>query len=419
MMAASRIAGGLLLAAAVALVWFDFRDVRAFEALRDAELLPAPPGQAFHTYSHPPAARRAARDWRVDPQLARSILGESLSLYPLESGPWLALARMEASQGRASSPDLAAHLEAAVSVQPLNDSVRWEAAQIALHGGDALLAQGHLEHWVRDDARRVPVALSIAQRWIEEPQALVASLVPATLEHQTEAMEFALRQGNDELAELIWAAAAGTQTLASPLFLTFADYLMSAGQTERLVELWSAHDAEYAPWGVPNGDFSRELGTAQGLNWDVRSTPAGVHIGRDSSEYFDAPASLRLDFKGTHNLGLNRPRLRIPVRPGVRYRLAGYWKGEALTTRARPYITVRMLGARWNERIPVPGDLFGWEEFAVDFETPETVRMIEFAIRRDPTDNFDRNIDGDLWLDSLRLDTLADPLDAPMAGTAP
>jgi len=417
MLTVGRIAGGLLLLAAATLALLDFRDTRAFEALREAELLPAATGPGdWHTYSHAPAARRAVRDWRVDPTRARSILQASLALYPLEARPWLGLARIEASQGRIDSPDLAAHLEAAASVQPDSSSVRWDAAQIALHAGDQALAQGHLERWVAEDARRVPVALSIAQRWIESPEQLMASLVPPTMEHRAEAMEYALRQGNGELAEAVWSETSQSQSLDSPLFLSFADYLMSAGQVERLVALWSEQDPQYRPWDVPNGDFSRELGAPSGLNWDVRSLPEGVHVGRDSAEFHDPPASLRLDFKGTHNLRLNRPRLRIPVQPLTRYRLSGAWKGEALTTRARPYLNIRMLGARWSERIPAPGDLFGWEAFAVEFEVPETVQMIEFSIRRDSTNNFDRNIDGDLWLDSLRIEPLPTedrPNDAP------
>jgi hypothetical protein len=154
------------------------------------------------------------------------------------------------------------------------------------------------------------------------------------------------------------------------------------------------------------------------LNWDIEYLPDGVRIARDTSEYQDAPASLHLDFKGTHNLQLSRPRIRIPVQAGMRYRLSGYWKGRALTTRARPYISFRMFGARWNEQIQVPGDLFDWQEFSVEFFVPEPVQSIEFSIRRDSTNAFDRNIDGDLWLDSLRLEVLPEPAELAPSETA-
>jgi len=419
MLAASRIAGGLLLAVAVVVTLLDFRDLRVYhDQSGSAPLAEATGPGPFHTYSHAPAARRAVQDWRVDPERAKSILRASLDRYPLESAPWLGLARIEASERGDFSSNLAANLESAVATQPKASSVRWEAAQIALHAGDPPLAQHHLEEWVKGDAKRVPVAISIVRRWITEPEALVAAMIPSTPEHQTETMEFAFRQRDRDLAEVVWQDVADTQNLDSPLFLTYADFLLRVGETERLVALWSQFDRHYRPGDVPNGDFSRELGAARGLNWDVAYPPDGVRIERDTSEFHDAPASLHLDFKGTHNLRLNKPRIRLPVQMGMRYRLSGFWKGRALTTRARPSINVRTLGARWNERIPVPGDLFDWQEFSVEFEVPETVRLIEFSVLRDPTNNFDRNIDGDLWLDSLRLDLLPDSAPDAAAETA-
>ncbi len=416
MLTASRIAGGLLLAFALLVTLFDYRDLRSYQAQLENATLPEANGSGpFHTYSHAPAARRAVQDWRVDPERAKSILNTSLDRYPLESGPWLGLARIEASERGRFSSSLSANLEAAVATQPNASSVRWEAAQIALHAGDQALAQHHLQAWVRGDARRVSAAMSIVRRWMPDPRALVAVLIPTTTEHLTAAMEFAFRQGDRALAEVVWGDVSETQNLDSPLFLTYADFLLRVGETERLMALWSQVDRHYRPGGIANGDFSRELGPAQGLNWDIEYLPDGVRIARDTSEYHDAPASLHLDFKGTHNLQLNRPRIRIPVQAGMRYRLSGYWKGRALTTRARPYINVRTLGARWNERIQVPGDLFDWQEFSVEFVVPDAVQSIEFSVLRDATNAFDRNIDGDLWLDSLRLEGLPDP--AQLAST--
>jgi len=407
MLIAGRIAGGLLLALALLAALLDYRDLRGFDRSSDGIQLPPVTGPGpFHTYSHAPAARRAVREWRIAPEQAISILKTSLELYPLESGPWLGLARIEASQRGEFSPTLAANLEAAVTVQPNQQSVRWEASQVALHAGDQALAQHHLQQWVKGDARRLSSAMSTVQRWINDPDELVEALVPPTPEHRAAAMDFAFRQRDRELAEIIWREVAGTQTLDAPLFLTYADFLLAEGETDRLVALWSEFDDYYQPGEVPNGDFSREFGPAQGLNWHISGTPDGVRIGRDTSEFYSAPASLLLDFKGTHNLQLNRPRIRIPVQTGTRYRLSGFWRGQALTTRARPFVNVRTLGARWNEQIRVPGDLFDWQEFSVELVVPPSVKLIELSVRRETTNAFDRNIDGELWLDSFRLEML-------------
>jgi len=401
-----RITASIFLCLASLIALMDFLDFRAYrDATNSIPLPPESSASIFHTYSHLPAARGATRKWRADPARAQTVLETSLVRYPLESPTWLALARMQASQESEFSASLAANLTAAVSVQPKNRAIQWRAAQVALHAGDQSLAEHHLRQWVEGDARDLSTALFIVRRWIDEPERLVDRMLPATEQHQAEAMQFAFRQRDRHLAEVVWQQAAPDQSLESPLFLTYADFLMASGEIDRLVTLWDEFDRHYRSGEVANGDFSRALGPANGLNWRSRDTD-GVRIVRDTDNFYYSPASLMLDFKGSHNLRLNNPQIRIPVEGGKRYELFGFWRASALTTRSKPYVNVRALGARLSEQINVPDDTFDWQRFAIELTIPPDVRLIELSIRRDATDAFDRNIDGDLWLDGVQIKAL-------------
>ncbi|OAB56629.1 hypothetical protein AY599_26200 [Leptolyngbya valderiana BDU 20041] len=390
----------------LAAVAADYFELRRFNAVaeQDAVVSPLGPG-LYDTFSIHPAARQAARNWAVDPDHAAELLAEAADLYPLEALPWLAQARIKA--GRDGDPAvLKADLLAGVAVQPGSSTTRWQAAQIALHAGDLDLAEQLLRLWAEGQARDLGQALFIAGRWIRDPDELLDRIVPPTQAHWESAMDFAYRQRNRDLAEAVWARLASSQALDSPLFLTYFEFLLREGEVDEAMALWQRSDARYRPGTVLNGGFDQDFGPARGLNWRVDRLPEGVRIDRDLETFVEAPASLRVDFAGSHNLRLAHPSIQVPLVEGRRFRLTGYWRGQGLTTRARPYLFVRAVDGAMNRRLDVPGAQFGWQEFSVDLDLPEGARLIEISLRRDSTQAFDRYIGGTLWLDEIEIEPL-------------
>lgn len=404
--------------AGLAAVGSDYLELRRFNAVAEQDAIVSPLGPSLYdTFSIHPAARQAARNWAVDPDRAAELLAQAAVLYPLEALPWLAQARIKA--GRGGDPAvLRADLLAGVAVQPYSPATRWQAAQIALHAGDLDLTERFLRLWAEDQPRELGQALFIAQRWIRDPDQLLDRIVPATEAHWEAAMDFAYRQGKRDLAEAVWDRLASSHALDSPLFLTYFDFLLREGEVDSAMALWQRSDPRYRPGTVLNGGFGREFGPARGLNWRVGPLPEGVRIARDMETYAQAPGSLRLDFAGSHNLRLAHPSILVPLPVGQRFRLTGQWRGQGLTTRARPYLFVRAVDGAMNHRLDVPGAHFGWQAFSLDLELPEGVRLIEINLRRDPTQAFDRYIGGQLWLDEIAIEALpvsdsATPLPAP------
>lgn len=404
----------LLLAVAVALLVMaaDYLDLRRFDAVSGTASMPSAPAfHPFNTFTARPAARQAGLVWGTDPATAIERIEQAASRYPLDARPWLDLARIDASLQGEFSPTLAANLDIAVAVQPHNRTILWRVAQIALHAGDRDLTEFHLRRWLNGAPHDVAQALFIARRWITDPDLLIDRLLPSgnddghdkSYDYLAATMDFAHQQRDSELAEAVWRRVAGDQTLESVLFLTYVDFLLDRGQIDRAVSLWAELDPQYRYGDIANGDFSRELGEGRALNWRVGRVPDGMRIVRDLDNHYYRPASLMLDFKGTHNLVLRAPTIRIPVEPGQRYELSGYWQGDSLTTRSLPYILVQAVESRMSARVESPRDSFPWTRWAVEFETPETTRLLSLMVGRNPTEAFDRFIGGRLWLDGFRL----------------
>ena len=90
----------------------------------------------------------------------------------------------------------------------------------------------------------------------------------------------------------------------------------------------------------------------------------------------------------------------------------GYWRGQGLTTRALPYLSVWTEGGR-RKRMNVPAATFEWTPFRVEieveagFEASGAIPLLHLQVGRDaPPHHFDRFLAGSLWLDARRVERL-------------
>jgi hypothetical protein len=385
--------------------------VADFLALRDQSNEPGiakpPRWLPGTTYTLHKSARHATQLWGTQPDAATALIRRSTERYPLDSGNWLALARIEAARNGRQSHTLSADLAAAVSVRPFKRSDRWQAAQIALHSGDLELAERHLRQWVKGEPSSTRQALLIGRRWLSDPDQLIDALVPVGDDYLAQAMHFAYQQRDTALADAVWQRIQNRINLNDPVFLDYFDFLLDRGLTDQAVAMWAEHDPYFRSGNVPNGDFSRDLGPGRGLNWQLGRLPAGIRVFRDESEFYYRPASLRIDFDGNENVDLRVPWIQIPVQPGKAYTLHGYWRGEGLTTRSLPYLTVLVEGSRGTQRIEVPRGDFDWSIWSTNLQVPEDGRFIRLRLRRNSSNAFDRYIAGSIWLDGIMLDELS------------
>ena len=347
----------------------------------------------------------------VDPATALEVLEARVRNYPIDPQHWLDLARVHARRGDDRRVDVL--LRKAHASRPEARDALWSAAQIALQSGNAALAERQLRLWLAEFPRDTERALFIGSRWIEAPGELLDRMLPPGRSYLAEAMRVARRQRDPELAEAVWARLEPRPGLDDPAFLNYAELLFGLGELARIRALWADRDPAYDGRGVANGGFSRPLGGSFGLNWRINRTPASVQIERDDETFLSPPASLRVRFNGKENIRLGAPSIRILVEPNAHYRLAGRWRADGLTTRALPYMQLTARETRLRERRNVPATTFDWQAWEIEFSTGEETRIVELTLRRDPTDNFDRNIGGTVWLDDIALERLPAPEPVP------
>ncbi|MDT8321179.1 MAG: hypothetical protein RQ826_11695, partial [Xanthomonadales bacterium] len=290
--------------------------------------------------------------------------------------------------------------------QPFERQALWTAAQIAMQVGQLRLAETQLRQWLVQYPRDTEQALFIARRWIDDPGELIDRVLPPGPLFLQQAMAVARARRDRQLAESVWQRLDPKPGLDEDAFLDYVQLLLDAGDAKGAFELWTRREPQLHS-GVVNGSFSRELGRDTALNWRSRA-PAGVRIERDFEESESAPASLKIEFNGKENIHLAAPWILLPADAGVRYRLAGAWRAERLSTRSLPYLLVTAAGGL-RETLKVPSPDFDWQPFQLELRVPEDADLLRLELRRDRTQAFDRNIDGRLWLDSISLS----PIDGP------
>jgi len=389
----------------------DFINLRAAHEFRE----PTPPGQlplvqGWGGYGWRALARLAGNAAVLAPEAAVKALETAAVRYPLDSVQWLDLAAIHARAGRAEATETA--LNKARAVQPYRRDALWRAAQIALQTGAPALAERQLRRWLEMFPGDTGQALFIGQRWIDSPGELLDRMLPPGPEYLVASLDVARRNGDLALAEAAWQRLDPKPQREDAAFLDYIELLLARDALDDAVALWKDHEPGFGYCRVANGSFEYALGEGLGFNWRSRA-PGGVRIERDFDEYNSAPASLMIAFNGKENVALSAPWTTIPLDGGGHYELTGRWRADHLTTRALPYLQISAASAGQLARIDVPQSSFGWQTWQARIEVPEGTRLLRLQLRRDRTNNFDRNIDGRLWLDDITITPAEPPAPQP------
>ncbi|RFF32499.1 hypothetical protein DZC52_01450 [Wenzhouxiangella sediminis] len=337
------------------------------------------------------------------------------------------------------SSELRRNLAAAVSVQPGNREVRWQAANLAQSTGDADLVLDQVALWLADEPRETARALFVAGRWADDPGTLLDRVVPDDEAFLAEAMEYAYRSHDVALAQAVWQR---LEQPRDPGDDAFADYVATALNNRRpdlAMQAWQQVDTGYQPGDIPAGDFGVPLEAMPTFGWNL-SMRDGVTVERveiggqkteggklrtEDSELATSPLTppnqktkepknqntreaqaLRITFNGEENAHLATPFVRFPMPEPGRYVLTGWWRAEGLTTRSLPYLQLYAESSdnAFNDTVEVPEQNFTWHRFEIPFEVTEANEIFRFRFRRNRTDDFDRYIDGSVWIGGLGIE---------------
>ncbi|MEX2488265.1 MAG: hypothetical protein WD356_01920, partial [Pseudomonadales bacterium] len=384
-----------------------------------------PPDEAFDTamrwqpWGGPawiPAATRTLTNLN-DPERRAEILQNLARHYPLTASLWLERAELALTR-QESSDTINQFLTAAVAIEPGNTETRWKAAMIALQAGNQAMAWEHLREFVSLRPHEIERVTLLARRWLNQPALFLDTIVPNNPDALRRLLTHAANWGDWDLAAEIWQRLPDQLITDTEVAGAYPDRLLQAGYGREAVRVWRRVEPGFVAGVIQNGDFTLPLQQRSVFDWRIQPQ-AGVEIQRDEREFVSEPAALHLQFDGSENLRLSSPAIFIVVEPGQTYELTGRWRAAGLTTQALPYwlVTgyhhpdrieegVRRVSTLTRHYTDAAGGDWPWEEFATVIEVPEDIEVIRIQLQRDPTQNFDRLLAGDLWIDDVAINLI-------------
>ena len=401
--------------AAIGIAWSEYRSLRLIDRADPAasleNILDRQPWGGLGSLH---AARVLNLRWRMDPEGADEVLSRQLARYPIDPVSWLL--RSTVAFQLDTAPDIrAGHLAVAAATQPGNRDVQWQAAMIALRGGDLHLTERHLKQAAASSRRQVSQAIFVAQRWIDDPDTLLDRVVPDSEEHLVEAMRHARNQNDLTLARAVWQRLDHPREPGERVVSDYLGMALDHGAFELVTSAWAELDPKYRPGKLPTGHFHLPIEAMPTFGWRTRM-PTGVRLTRETvtgvpwrhAEDGDDGdnSALRLIFDGSENLRFRHLWVRFPVLEPGRYQLSGWWRGEHLTTRSLPRLEAALSRSGQRQRLEAPSGHFSWQPFTMDLEVTTPMDTFLLRVIRDNTHAFDRYIEGSMWLAALDLEKL-------------
>lgn len=349
----------------------------------------------------------------VDPQAAASQFQTAARLNPHQARYWFDLASTHQILGDTDAQRAA--LEHALNAEPTAPDVAWEAANFFLVSGDIDRALRELRVVMESDPSLTPMALQSCWRVRPDAEVLLRDVVPpqanALLAFVT-MMES--RQETDAAIKAFERLIRLGQKFDPRYLFDHVRYLILARRPEAA---WSAWEQSAPALGLHNylpaednlfinGDFSADVLNG-GFDWFYQPLNS-VHLQLDSSEIRQGEHSLSITFDGppVSDAGLHQW---IPVRAGVSYEFAAYYKTAELRGAGGPHIVLR--DAYTNQAVFTSDPLTDagfWKTVRGSFTTPSATSLLIVSIERIPAGS---PIRGKLWLDHFHL--------APQSGKDP
>lgn len=348
---------------------------------------------------------------QLDAATQLQLLNILIRQYPL-AAIWR-LNRAEALSGNDRPiEEVLESLEVVTAINPGNPEIRWQAAMLAVQAGTLDTANNYLRELLTlQPKQNVERVVLVSRRWFDNPEHLLTTLLPDNPEALRELLPHAARWQDWRLANEVWQRLPESTQSSPAAVASYVDGLLHAGRGNEAAAVWRRAESGFAPETIFNGDFTRTFKQQSRFDWNIQM-PKGSSVQRNGDIFTSAPASLHIHFEGTENLRLVRPEQYVAVKPGRKYRLQGWWKAEKLTTRALPHLMVMSHGPDQHQTLahmeaPAPGN-WDWQMFSAIFTVPETVELIRIQLRRLPTENLDRFIAGDLYIDDVAINVVKD-----------
>ena len=340
-----------------------------------------------------------------DSQAAAENYRAAVHLNPHDARYWFDLAAAYQVTGDVEGQRAA--LDHALAAEPTAPDVAWEAANFFLVNGDIDRALREFRVVIENDIALVDASLQACWRVRPDPSALLQEVVPPRPDSLLSFLSLLLsKQQTDGAIETWDRLTLLHQKFESRYLFDYVRYLIQMHRPEAAMTAWEQAAgilglSAYLPSDdnlIVNGDFSLDILNG-GFDWTY-VTRSGVRPLLDPSDFRQGQRSLSLTFEGP---GINDAGIQqiIPVKGGVTYDFAAYYKSADFEGAGGPQIAIR--DAYTNAPLYVSEALTDgefWKEVHSQFTTPQSTSLLSLTIERFPAGS---PIRGKLWLDDFQL----------------
>jgi Tfp pilus assembly protein PilF len=269
--------------------------------------------------------------------------------------------------------------------------------------------------------RKVLLGGGVAQRDVftlaanatRDNAAILDQMLPSNSALFFDFLNFRVATGDMGAASEVWDRIAKSDLqFAVPQAFPYLDGLIRKRDLDSLADAWSSLAARFpgelrprisAHDAIVNGSFEFEPLNG-GMDWRVIPVE-GAAVRKDSRVYSDGARSLRIDFKGTHNLDFGGVFQFVRVKPDTRYRFSGDMRVLGITTDSGPrfelfdaYDMGKLFYATENLR----GNS-EWSGARLEFRTNRDTNLLIVRVARPMSRKFDNRIAGTVWIDRISL----------------
>jgi tetratricopeptide (TPR) repeat protein len=345
-----------------------------------------------------------------DPNEAVKDFQRAIHDNPLSAYYWMNLAGAYEATGNIS--DARDAFEHAQSVYPLSAQVAWNYGNYLLR--EQRWAEGHaqIQLAVRSDPSLLPLAISRAWRSNHDVDTLLNQVLPADVNAYLQTLDFFASIHEAEPGLKVWQRLISlAKPVALPRSFSFLDELIREDRSADASRVWrEALNAAGLPHEGPgngsliwDGNFTGDF-TNGGLGWRWNN-PLGATIDFDSAPPGHSGRSVRLDFGGGSNLGLEYPLEYVPVEPQRTYRFRAYLRTEAISTESGMRFAIadpNHAGIASLETENLTGDRT-WTAAELDVPTGAQTHFLVVRLYRGRSRLFDNKLSGTAWIADVSL----------------
>jgi tetratricopeptide (TPR) repeat protein len=343
----------------------------------------------------------------ADLERAVNFLREAIERNPLNQDYWLSLAGVLQRRGEAGKAEKA--LEKAVAAAPQSYQGRWGVGNSLLQMGEHEKALNHYSFVLAHYPDKSFLIFDVLERAYKDSEPVIERVIPKTPAAFSGYLSYLYETGNLDRLKRVWAKGPsfGYQPDRGET-IRYVDTLISRGD---FTEAYQAYVSRLRTEGrtVPrdgnlliNGGFEEKAGMGGGFDWRI-SAPPGAEVSFSPETAWEGKTSLKVSFNGKENVDFHHVFQFAAWKPNRSYILQAKVKTRGLTTQSGIQLDVFGVGKPFYASSEVLTGDQDWKDLKVSFRTPDQSQGGVVRLRRAKTEKLDRFIEGNVWIDDVRL----------------